>query len=297
VRALASPWPDRFRELSSALRRGLDWRLLLLWLVGMLIPTLLLALPIWRMLAAALDAYPLSGQIAQRFDMLAFEDLTLPVQRSGPALAGAAIMALISALLISPLLTAAVLAVAADGELAGESTLLQRAIAWYGRAFRIWLLSLVPMAVAVLVFWGASKGIESYAERATLESRVDLGSRLAMTGAGCFALLLHGSVEAARAELAATPESRSVCLAWLRGVRKALRRPLPTLAFYLIPTLASLLLAALLSVLRLNLVASSRMGFCVGALLTQLAVAAMGWGRVSRVFALTLLFRRVRARD
>jgi hypothetical protein len=80
-------------------------------------------------------------------------------------------------------------------------------------------------------------------------------------------------------------------LAWLRGTRKALRQPLQTLLLYLVPTALSLFVAALLLVLRLHLSAASRIGFSSGALVTQLAVASIGWGHASRLFALTALLR------
>ncbi|HEY3253771.1 MAG TPA: hypothetical protein VGJ91_07480 [Polyangiaceae bacterium] len=56
----------------------------------------------------------------------------------------------------------------------------------------------------------------------------------------------------------------------------------------------ALLLATLLSLLRVHVSAASRTGFLIGALITQLAVASVGWGRASRLFALSALFRAER---
>lgn len=278
-------------RLRGALRQGLDWRLLLFWVVGMVLPTLLAAMPIWRTLSGALDNYPLAHEVAQRFDMLAFSDLQSIVQRSSSALAGAALLALLAAAAVSPLLTAAIMAAAAEDERTPTASFAQRAIAWYGRSLRLWFVSLIPLALIGLAWLGISKGLASYSERATLESRVVLGSWLAWLGIALLALLLHTSVEAGRAELTANPESRSAFLAWLRGTRKALRQPFQTLILYLVPSALSLFVALLLAALRLHVSAESRPGFFFGALVTQLAVASIGWGRASRLFALTALFR------
>ena len=276
-----------FGELRSALERGLDWRLLLFWMLGMLLPTALLAVPIWRTLSEALDQYPLAQHVAERFDVLVFEDLRVIAQRSSPALAGGAQVTLLLAVLVSPLLTAAIMASAA----ADERTFAGRATAWYGRALRLWLVSGIPLALLGAAWWALAKLVDNEAQRATLETRVDLRSRLSLLAVVLLGLVLHASIEAGRAELAANPERRSALLAWLHGTRKALRRPFRTLLSYLVPTVFSLLLAALLSVLRLHVDAASQSGFWSGLLLTQLAVASIGWGRASRLFALTALVR------
>ncbi|MBK7280984.1 hypothetical protein [Candidatus Aalborgicola defluviihabitans] len=36
-------------------RQALQWRLMVLWMVALLLPTLMLIIPLWRGLAAALD--------------------------------------------------------------------------------------------------------------------------------------------------------------------------------------------------------------------------------------------------
>jgi hypothetical protein len=98
-------------------------------------------------------------------------------------------------------------------------------------------------------------------------------------------------VEAGRAELAADERLRSAWRAWIRGVRLTLRQPLPVLGRYIGATLVSLLVASVLLLIRLRLVGGSSGGFWLGFVVTQLAVAALGWGRASRLFALTTLIR------
>ena len=276
-----------FVKLQSALARGLDWRLLLFWVLGMLLPTALMTVPIWRTLSEALDQYPLAQHVAERFDVLVFEDLRVTAQRSSPALAGGALVGLLLAVLVSPLLTAAIMASAA----ADERTFAGRATAWYGRALRLWLVSGIPLALLGTAWWALAKLVDNEAQRATLETRADLASRLSLWAIALLGIVLHTSIELGRAELAANPERRSALLAWLRGTRKAMRQPFRTLLSYVVPTVLSLFLAALLSVLRLHLNAASQSGFWLGALVTQLAVAVVGWGRASRLFALTALVR------
>jgi hypothetical protein len=279
------------RGIPDALARALDWRLSLFWVVGMLIPTLLATVPIWRTLASALDNVPLSSRVARRFDMLTFEDLSTVFHRAQAPIAGAAALAVLCAALISPLLTAAMMASAADEAAFAELSFMQRAVAWYGRALRIWLLSLIPWLLVGVAWLSLSKSVADYAERAVLESKVDLASGLLLAVGALFSVLIHLSIEVGRAELVAHPDRRSVWRALRRGVENALALPLDTLLLYLVPTLISLLLAALLSLLRLRIVSATGVSFSIGVLASQLAVASLGWGRAARLFALSALYR------
>jgi hypothetical protein len=281
----------RFASLSSALVSGLDLRLLLLWVLGTLAPALIAALPIWRSLVSALDLSPLSPAVARHFDALVFEDLTSRFQVLRPTHEGVLSVAVACFVLLSPLLTAAMLAIAEGGPSTGFVSLLQSALAWYGRSFRLWLCSLVPVAALVGIASWLSKTASSYGERATLESNATWAGRLALAGILILAALLHVTVEAARAELVTSPLRRSVLGAWRAGVRKALAQPLATLALYFAPSLFSLGLAALLLAIRVRLSGASFIALASGTVVTQLAVASIGWGRVSRLIALSRLFR------
>jgi len=281
----------RFAGLSSALASGLDLRLLLLWVLGTLAPALVAALPVWRSLESALDLSPLSPDIARHFDALVFEDLTNKLRAVRPAHEGAIIVAGACFVLISPLLTAAMLASAENGRSTGFVPLLRDALAWYGRSFRLWLLTLIPVAALIGVSGWLSKTATTYGERATLEARASLAQHLALAATVVLGALLHVTVEAGRAELVASPERRSALLAWLAGVRKSLARPLETLALYLAPSALSLAIAAVLFVVRVRVTGATWFGFALGTVITQLAVAAIGWGHLSRLIALSRLFR------
>lgn len=281
----------RFAGVSSALLAGLDVRLLLVWVLGTLAPALIAAIPIWRSLASLLDLSPLSPALARHFDALVFEDLTSRFQVLRPAHEGGLIVAVACFLLLAPLLTAAMLGIAESGPSTGFISLLQSALAWYARSFRVWLCSLFPVALLVGVGSWLSKTASSYGERATLESSATWANRLALVGIIVLAALLHLTVEVARAELVANPERGSVLLAWWVGVRKALALPLQTLALYLLPSALSLCLAAVLLAVRARVTSASWVQLVLGVLITQLAVAAIGWGHLSRLVALSRLFR------
>jgi hypothetical protein len=289
--AVAARFARRFVGLPSALVSGLDVRLLLLWVLGTLAPALIAALPIWRTLASLLDFSPLSPDVARHFDALLFEDLMGGFRTLRPAHEGFLIVAVACFVLISPLLTAAMLATAQAGPSSGFVPLLQSALAWYGRSFRLWLVTLIPVAALFGVAGWLSKTASAYGERASLESSASLAGHLALAVTVVLAALLHVTVEAGRAELAANPQRRSVIFAWLAGVRKALARPTETLVLYLAPSAFSLSVAAVLLAVRVRVTGASWFGFALGAVITQLAVAVIGWGHLSRLIALSRLFR------
>jgi hypothetical protein len=285
-----------FDGFSRALRAGFAWRLLALWTIGVIVPATVAAVPPWRMLAAALDHSPRASDIARHFDMLAFADLNMTFGREAPAMVGAGALATVFALLLWPLLTGMVLATASSERPVLVLALLHGGISWYGRASRLWLVSLFPLGLvggaAALLFRGAQR----YEADAVLESRATLASRSAAVLALVLFVVVHASIEAGRAELAADAHLRSAWRAWFRGVRRTVRRPLATIGLYVAVTLASLLVAAVLLRIRLWVSGSSGVGLSCGVIVTQLAVASIGWGRASRLYALTALARSQAAR-
>jgi hypothetical protein len=69
------------------------------------------------------------------------------------------------------------------------------------------------------------------------------------------------------------------------------RHPAPVLGAYLGATLASYAVAIPLLILRLRISGPSAAELLIGFFLTQVAVASLGWGRASRLFALTALWQ------
>ncbi len=272
-----------------------EYRLLSLWTLIMLLPTALAVLPFWRALASELDHSPRAVELARTFDLTVVPDLVNRLAPAGAALGGAGLLSLVVALLSWPLLTGLVLTAAIGDRPLGFAQLLQGAVGWYSRAARVGLWSLIPLgAAAALANW-ASTAADGYAKRALLESSADLAGRAALLVTALLLLLVFVSIDAARAELGADPALRQAWRAWARGLRQLMAQPLSVFGLYLAPTLAGLLLAAALLAVRVQVAPVTSVRFVVGLVLTQLAVAAVGWGRASRSFALIALARSRRA--
>jgi hypothetical protein len=279
----------------AAIQVAQDYRLLTLWTLGMLLPTALAVLPFWRTLASELDRSSRAAELARTFDLIVVQDLINRLAPAGAALGGAALLSMVVALLSWPLLTGMVLTMVSAERRIGFTPLLQGAIAGYWRAARVGLWSIIPLGAAVALGTWASTAADGYAKRAVLESNATLAGRAAVLVTALLLLLVLVSIDAARAELGADPALRKGWRAWLRGLRQLQRQPLSVLALYLVPTLAGLLLATLLLAVRLRVAPVTGIRFVVGLILTQLAVAAIGWGRASRLLALSALARSQRA--
>jgi hypothetical protein len=282
--------------VSAALRCARAWRLLVLWAIGGALPSVLATIPVWRVLASALDHSPRAADFARRFDLLAAEDLVAVFDGSGPAIAGSALAAAVVSLFIGPFLAAATIAHARSDRALGFGALAKEAIDGYARMFRMLLVSVLPLGLAATLGAFAWKAANRYAMTATLESRATWASRAALAATLIGFVALHATVEAARAELGANQDLRSAWKAWLRGVRAALRRPLAVYGAYLGAALASLALASAILLARLRVTPSNIPGLVLGALLTELAIAAIAWGKVVRLSALVALAQELAAR-
>jgi hypothetical protein len=272
----------------GALTTALQWRLLAVWAVGLLLPTLLVWLPLWRALGGILDLSPRAAELAQRFDLLAAEDVSVALGKAGGALGGAMLPATILALLLAPFL-AGVTATAARR--AGEAPLgvvelVQGGVAWYGRMFRMALVALVPLGAVGVIASLAFKLAGKRAETAVLESQATNASHAATLVVVIFFVLAHATIEAGRAQLVADPALRSAWRAWVRGLGATVRQPLAVLGLYVGITLVSLVVAAVPLLLRIRVAPAGAATFWIAFLLTQLGVAAIGWGRAARLFAL-----------
>jgi hypothetical protein len=145
-------------------------------------------------------------------------------------------------------------------------------------------------AFASLVFMGARK----YGARAILESQATWAMRGAWVSTLAVLVVAHATVEAGRAELGADDRLRSAWRAWLRGVSLTMRRPLSVVGLYLGVTLTSGCVASALLLLRVRVTGGGVGVVSIGFVVTQLAVAALGWGRASRLFALVRVARSER---
>jgi hypothetical protein len=281
--------PGLFSRASESMTAALQWRLLLLWTATLLLPTAIVVMPLSGLLHA-LDWSPRADDLARRFDGIVFADIVGVVAKGGPAVAGATMLATLVLVLLAPWLAAlAVTAARRPRESLSTVPLVQGAAADYLRMARLLLVTMVPLAAVGGISAAAFAWADRVADHAVLESR----ARTAYAGAAVFTVLilsiLHAGNDAARAHLAVDPRLRSGWRAWLRGMTLLGRRPLAVLTLFAVPTLAGTIAAALPLLVRIRLVGSNGPLFWLAFLLTQLGVAAMGWGRAARIFALTQL--------
>jgi hypothetical protein len=288
-------------SVAHAARAALQWRLLLLWALWMLVPTLILALPAWHLLSANLDYSVHAAALARSLDMTAISDLLAIHKRNEVAFTQAGAMALIATLLISPMLSgmAATAARAQQGPgssapgftAPGFAALLRGGADYYLPMLRMLAWGALPLGAAFMAGTLAVEAASAYAAKAAASGE----AALALVLAPALTLLLMGlvaaSLDAGRAFLAYDPRKRSAWSAWMAGCTLLLRHPLAALGSYLAISLAGLGLAALLALARAHTAGVDAPAFAGALLLTQAAVISIGWMRSARLFALIALAR------
>lgn len=275
---------------------ALQWRLLLLWLVLLLLPTALAALPVWRTLAGLLDRSVHAADWAQHFDGLAFGDVVDRLGDSGAALHGSLLLATVFALLLGPFLTGMTVATGRAGRALGFGQLLQSGVIEYGRMFRLMLWSLLPYAIAIGLGAMAIGAAHKSGEHAVLQSTADRYVHTAQWVLGVLFVLAHATVESARAAFIVDPGLRSATRALGRGFMQLLRRPLGTLLSYLVIGAIGSAIALACGVGRVHTPAVGLGGFLLALLFAELAVLVVGWMRIARLFALAAVGRSLAPR-
>ena len=284
--------PGGFRALAEGLAGALQWRLLLLWALGLLLPALVAALPLWRALSVRLDQSPMAGELAARLHLTAMMEVMTPVMRDSSAmLSGGLIASLLLALLLSPWLSGMVVTSIRAGQPLNFGHLLQGGLREYGRMFRMLLWAAIPMGVFAGLGSLPMGWAEKVGQHAILEAKADNAKTIALVVFALMFVFGHATVEAGRAVIAADPSRRSVVKAWWRGLLLVLRRPLATAIVYLGTTLAGYVVALLFGALRTQLNAGTALGFIGGLVVVQLAVAAVAWARAARLYGLSELAR------
>lgn len=278
-------------RLSAA--AALQWRLLLLWAGCLLVPTAVLALPVWGLLSGALDHTAHAAALVRRVDALAAFDLRDVFAQNVGTVATAGVLALLLTLLLSPLLsgmaiTAARAIRAGDGA-AGFRRLMRGALAEYGRMLRMLLWSVVPLGAALALGAVVMDQVASHNEAAITEADAALASWLGIALALLLFMLAHATLDAGRAVLALAPSRTSAVKAWWSGVLLLVRRPLSTLAIWLVFVLLGTVVAAVLGVARANLPPLGAATLVLGFIMVQLAAMALAWSRNARLFALIAL--------
>lgn len=273
-------------------RRMLQWRLLLLWLLALLLPTVLALLPIARVLGNTFDDAVQAPQWASHFDGIALAELVNAFSgNAGTALSSAVVLGVVVSLLLSPWLTGSVFVAVRAHTVPGFTALLVGGLKEYGRFFRLLLWALLPMGIAMAIYVALSGMADDYADKAILEADAKHIGWLAMAAGGVLLLLAHASVETGRAWLGIDQSRHSAIRAWWRGCRLMWRRPLAVLGIYLLSTLIAALIYLPLLLARAHTPAVGALGLIGAFALTQLAVAVMAWGRAVRLAGLGALVR------
>ena len=275
------------------MRTAVQWRLLLLWLLIMLIPASVVALPLWRMLAGMLDSSVHAAEWAQRFNGIMFSDVGLALSDHFQWFGALAIIGLLLTLLLSPFLDGMIVGSGRAGQVLGFGALLQNGLIEYGRMFRVMLWSLLPYGILIGVLSATGHMTGKYSDAAVLESSVDTYSLVMHIVVLIVFVLVQSVVESTRAAFIADVTLRSATRALGRGIRQLLRQPLKTLLFYLVVTVVGLLIASVFAVARIHATAFGAVGFVLALLLGQLIVLAIGWMRTARLFALAEVARAV----
>jgi hypothetical protein len=289
---VAASSPAFVNIAGAAARNALQWRLLLLWALLLLLPTLAATLPVWQLLGDAFDQSPQAASLARVLDMTAVSDLMQLYKRYSTAVGNGALVALLLTLLMSPLLSGMTIAAARAPQRLGLGGLLAGGMREYGRLLRMLLWSSVPLGLALLLGGLAAAPLRSLGNDAILESTANNANLAGTLVIGLLLLLVHATVDAGRAVLAADRRKTSAVRAWGEGMMLVLRRPLATLGIYVVITVVGLLLAALVALVRVRVAPVEGWSFFGALLLTQLAVMVVAWMRSARLFALIALVQR-----
>jgi len=285
-----------FTIVAGAGRLALQWRLLVLWVGVLLIPTALLTVPLWQIFSGQLDHTIHASELAHHLSMNAAADLMTSVVIDGALLKSAGAGALIVTLLLSPFLSGVAIAVA-RAKAHGEPQLsfggmIHGGIGEYWRMLRMLLLAIVPLGIAGGIGGALMNLADKYARQAILKSDADLAGHAALAAMVLLLLLALATVDAGRAQFALSIKRRSAVKAWWRGCKLLFRRPLASIGSYLVLSAIGVVAVVVLGLLRINVPHAEIPGFVLGLILTQLAAAAMAWMRSARLFAMIDLARQ-----
>ena len=282
-----------FRALFTAIQ----WRLLLVWLLLLIIPTLVVALPVWGTLSELLDHSVHADGWARQFDAMMAGDVVHLVSDHAGGLTAAAIAGTVVTLLLSPWLNGMIVGAGRSGRIPSMGEHLHNGLSMYGKMFRLLLWSALLYAGAA---WLVSHGMDfadKHDEQAVLKSQGDRWQHSVYWLIGVLFVLVHAIVDSARSAYIADPSLRSATIALVRGFLQLLRRPLSTLFAYVLISAIGYALMLLLGMLRIQVSAASWLGLIGGVLLVQLLSAVIGWAQAARLFALAEVARSLGRRS
>ena len=275
--------------LRDGLRGAMQWRLWLLWIGASLGSALIAALPAWNWLANALNHSVHARAIANGEAPTLLLDLMMSRNAPLGVLGESTTIAAILMLLLSPLLAGATLTAIRSRTRPGFGDLLRGAIGEYGPLLRMLLWSVVPLGAALMVMTVLVGANESAHADAIVGSELATGRKIALLIGAVLFVLAHASLEAGRGWLATDGRLRSALKAWWRGLKLLCRRPVAVLLAWLVTTVLGLALALSFAWLRQFAGGAGLGGFLLAMLLGCGIAAALAWGRIARLYAMSAL--------
>jgi hypothetical protein len=277
--------------IRRAMRRALQWRLLVLSPVVLLVAATAALFPLLRALGEVFERSPRWKELTG-LDSFAAAGLAKVLQgpASGTITTGVQ-TSIVLALLFAPFLAGAALVVADPDAQPRLRGLLSGAAAYYPRLLRMQLAALIPLGAAGLLASLLLRWSSHVEDGATSEGATHASSRIAWTLAIALVFVAQLVIDAGRARLAAEPERRSAVKALGAGVKLIIKRPAQAFAVGVSTTVAALLIAVIVLVVRNQIAQSSGAAILFAFLFGQLAVMALAWGRAAKLCGLVEIAR------
>ena len=279
-------------EWSRAFRRGAEWRYLLLFVVAMLGPSAIAMAPVHGFLRSLFDESPRAEELVSRLDSSALAEVVRQLgEPAGAGIPASFFGVVLLTALLAPLLAGGAVALARKSAPVGLRSLLAEAAELYPRMLRTAIASCVPLGLAA----GGAAALFHFADdhgaRAVLESSATHASQLATFASVLLFWLANATIEAGRAHFAAEADRRSALVAWWSGVKLTVRHPRQVLGLCFVTTVAGVGIGALVTGVRMRVVQGGPASIGLAFLLGQIAVAALAWGRASKLVGLAQLIR------
>lgn len=283
--------PKFLSVLAQSLWFALQWRLLVLWIVVLLIPTWVMTFPLWQIISSQLSHSVYAGALAHQLTMNAIYDIVSVMFVNKFMLQSALTGTVILTLLLSPFLNGVVITAARSTTSLAMGKLVHGGVAEYWRMFRIMIWAIIPFGIAGAMTACVLQWSDGVVEKAILQSDADFAHHVASGVMVILLVIADASVEAGRAQFVHNITCHSAMKAGWRGLMMVFKHPWTTLGYYVLITLIGLIVAAGFGLLRKNLSDISSVGFLAGFILTQCIVAATAWMKIARLVALAAASR------
>jgi hypothetical protein len=283
-----------YRRLVAAARRSAERRLILLWVVAIGVPTLLIASPLYMLLAPHLNHSIDSAALASKLDVRVLVDLPGIIFLFPEAIGAASIASILIGFVMYAWLNGLAIGASRCKPAASFSVLIAAANGQFWRMLRMGLWALVPVGVALAIANALGKSIEHAETEAVVASSLDTARNLHTLLTLLLLAMAQCSVEVARTFLAIDPRRRSVVRSWWHGLGMLLRHPVALFGVWLVPSFLSVVLSAVLMLVRLNINQGSALGLIAAFLVAELIVAFMAWMRITKLYALIETVQEIR---